>query len=373
MYIYQRYILRHLTGVFLASVFIITGLLFVGNMLKIVYSLAMGIRLVLILKMILYMVPDLLSYALPMSILTSCLLVFGKLSADNELIALRSNGISLVRIISTAVVFAVLIGCISLIQQGIIKPAAFGAWKRLKQELVQANPTALFIPGQTVDVSDDFSIYIGDRKRGILYDLKIMQSRKDSQQDAETPYITAKWGEVINLPQQGRVRLDLYDYKNYLALGTKGGSGIAEEKGERMEIGFDLKTERKRKKQKLVKTDIDEMTIKEIQIQRKIAGERGGNTLEYTLEMNKRIVFSLSCIAFAMLGIPLGIKMSRSEKMIGFAVSLPLFLSYYMAQSLIRKLDGKPQWHPEMLLFLPNLIIALAGLWLFYRIYRGAK
>ena len=59
--------------------------------------------------------------------------------------------------------------------------------------------------------------------------------------------------------------------------------------------------------------------------------------------------------------------------MIGFAVSLPLFLGYYMAQSMIRKLEERPQYHPEVLLFLPNIIMALVGLWLFYKIYRGAK
>ena len=87
------------------SVFIITALLFVGNIIKIVESISMGISLSTIFKTIFYMVPWLLSFALPMSVLTACLLVFSKMSADNELIALRSSGISLLRIVLPAVMF----------------------------------------------------------------------------------------------------------------------------------------------------------------------------------------------------------------------------------------------------------------------------
>ena len=91
------------------------------------------------------------------------------------------------------------------------------------------------------------------------------------------------------------------------------------------------------------------------------------------MEINKRVLFSLACVAFAVLGIPLGIKVHRGEKAIGFAVSVPLFLAYYVADLMIRQLKDKPHLHPEILQWLPNIIMVTIGILLLRKIYRGVR
>ena len=363
MYIYQRYILRRLAVVFLASVLVVTGLLFVGNVLRIIENISLGIKFVTFVKSIVYLVPDLLSYALPMSILTACLLVFARLSAENELIALRTNGISLVSIVAPALIFALIIGCLSLVQLGLIKPAAYAAQKRLIRES-GVNPAALFIPRKEIKVGD-YMVFIKKRKGGVLYDIIIKQVSKTNRRGGDTPFVKAKWGLVKNFPERKIMRLELYEYSGLLAMG----SGVANEQGRKMEIEFNLESSA----EKLVKTDEDEMTMKELFVYCRIARDQGKNTLVYTMESNKRIVFSLACVAFAVLGIPLGIKVHRGEKSIGFALSLPLFLAYYMADLMIRQLKNTPQYHPELLQWLPNIVMVIIGLLLFRKIYRGAR
>ena len=51
-----------------------------------------------LLTFIAYVLPFSLIFTIPWGLLTAILLVFGRLSADNELIALRSNGVSIGRI-----------------------------------------------------------------------------------------------------------------------------------------------------------------------------------------------------------------------------------------------------------------------------------
>ena len=360
MYIYQKYILRRLITVFVASVVIVTGLLFVGNILKVIEKISLGIKAGSFFKMMLYMVTNLLSYALPMSILTACLLVFGKLSAENELVALRTSGISLVKIVLPVAIFALLIGCFSMVQLGIIKPAAYAATRNFSQQ-IKKNPTALFIPGQEVKLAG-YLFFIEKREGNILYNVMIKQA---SERQEKTPFVKAEWGEIKVFPNRDTMRLELHNYTGRLAMGE----GTADEKGEQMEITFDLGLGSKTR----LKTYKPEMSMKELLIHRSLIKNDRLERLEYTLQINKRITFSLACVAFAALGIPLGISVHRSEKAIGFAVSLPLFLAYYIADLLIYQLRKKPYLHPEILQWLPNIILIALGLWLFRRIYRGAK
>jgi lipopolysaccharide export LptBFGC system permease protein LptF len=358
MYIYQKYILRRLIIVFVASVVIVTGLLFVGNILKMIEKIAFGIKAMSFFKMMLYMVPNLLSYALPMSILTACLLVFGKLSAENELIALRTSGISLMKIVLPVVLFALFIGCFSMVQLGVIKPAAYSARRNFSKQ-IKKNPTALFIPGQEVKLAG-YLLFIEKREGNILYNVMIKQA---SEQQEKALFYKGEWGEIKVFPKRDTMRLELHNYTGRLAMGE----GTAEDKGDQIDFTFDLGLRSKPR----LKTYKPEMSMKELIIHRSLIENNEEQRLKYTLQINKRITFSLACIAFAAIGIPLGISVHRGEKAIGFAVSLPLFLAYYVADSMIHELQKKPHLHPEILQWLPNIILIALGIWLFRRIYRG--
>jgi len=360
MHIYQKYILKRLIAVFIASVIVVTCLLFVGNILKLIENVSLGLRIISFMKMILYMIPNLLSYALPMSMLTACLLVFGKLSAENELIALRTSGISLIKIVLPVMIFAVLIGCLSMVQLGLIKPAAYSAQRKFARE-ARKNPAALFIPGQEVKLAD-YLFFIDKRKGNILYNVMI---KKAGEQSENTPFVKSKWGEVKSFPNRGTICLRLYNYSGRMTMGE----GTAGEKGEMMEISFDIESGA----DTLVKSKRAEMSIRELLIYRRLTRNDELKKLEYTLEINQRMTFSMACVAFAVLGIPLGISVRRGEKTIGFAVSLPLFLAYYVADIMIFQLRNKPHFHPEILQWLPNIIMVMIGLWLFRRIYLGRK
>ena len=59
-------------------------------------------------------IPYLLSYTLPMSVLFATLLLFGRLSAESELVAMRSGGLSLFQIAAPLLGFAILLSVFSL-------------------------------------------------------------------------------------------------------------------------------------------------------------------------------------------------------------------------------------------------------------------
>jgi lipopolysaccharide export system permease protein len=89
------------------------------------------------------------------------------------------------------------------------------------------------------------------------------------------------------------------------------------------------------------------------------------------LEAHKRIAGSLACLAFVLIGIPLGVKTQRRETSIGVAISLLLALGYYFFVILAETFKNKPQYYAEWILWSPNLVFELLGLILIWRVSRA--
>jgi lipopolysaccharide export system permease protein len=77
---------------------------------------------------------------------------------------------------------------------------------------------------------------------------------------------------------------------------------------------------------------------------------------------------ALAVLSLALIGVPLGIKVSRRETSANFGVAVGLTLAYYLMTVSIKVLDRHPEYRPDILLWLPNLIFIVAGFWLMKRI-----
>ncbi len=76
-------------------------------------------------------------------------------------------------------------------------------------------------------------------------------------------------------------------------------------------------------------------------------------------ELNKRFSFSLACVTFALIGIPLGITAHRQETTVGFGLSLVVALTYFLIIIVVNTFREKANVHPELLIWLPNVIFLL--------------
>jgi lipopolysaccharide export system permease protein len=79
---------------------------------------------------------------------------------------------------------------------------------------------------------------------------------------------------------------------------------------------------------------------------------------------------ALAVLSLALIGVPLGIKVSRRETSANFAVAIGLTLAYYVTTLAVKVLDRHPQFRPDLLLWLPNIILLIAGIWMLTRIDR---
>jgi lipopolysaccharide export system permease protein len=87
-------------------------------------------------------------------------------------------------------------------------------------------------------------------------------------------------------------------------------------------------------------------------------------------EINKRFSFPIACLVFALVGVPLGITAHRRETSFGFAASLVVGVFYFLFIIVADTLRANPKLHPELLVWLPNVLFLGLGWWLFRRLSR---
>ncbi|MCX7847708.1 MAG: LptF/LptG family permease [bacterium] len=98
------------------------------------------------------------------------------------------------------------------------------------------------------------------------------------------------------------------------------------------------------------------------------------SSLEYRsmcqAEINYRYSYAFAAIAFAIIGIPLGIRAHRSEKTIGFLICLALIAVHYAMVISIMAFSEKYVMRPDLLVWIPDLLFLVTGVLLLWRNHR---
>ncbi|MES2697016.1 MAG: LptF/LptG family permease, partial [Verrucomicrobiota bacterium] len=100
------------------------------------------------------------------------------------------------------------------------------------------------------------------------------------------------------------------------------------------------------------------------------AAEYKSDEMKAELIVQERFNLALAVFSFALIGVPLGIKVSRRETSANLGLALGLVLSYYLLTMVVKSLDRRPEFRPDLLIWLPNLGFIALGFWLFSRIDR---
>src|SRR5215203_3042742 len=167
MKLIDRFISRELIVNLLFAVAMLSLVLIVGNIFRRLLPLLVNhdVPVEYLISFIAYVLPFSFIFTIPWGLLTAILLVFGRLSAENELVALRANGVSVGRVCVSLAFIAVLCTAICLWLNVQVAPAAQQRMRATILSLATGNPMALFGSDQVIDQFPGRKIYVG-RKQG---------------------------------------------------------------------------------------------------------------------------------------------------------------------------------------------------------------
>jgi lipopolysaccharide export system permease protein len=369
MKIIDRYVGSSVLFTALFGVLVLSLVLVLGNIFKELLNILVNNPDVPILGVLYFMalvLPFSLTFTIPWGFLTAILLVFGRMSADSEFVALKANGISIPRASAPVFALGTILSGLCFWINAEIAPRAEQAMKMALVDIATTNPAALFRADEVVDAFPDRRVYVGGKDGDRLLNITVFELGEDSR---VRRMVHAREGSIRPDIENSRLLLHLYnakfeqrDQKDPGNLG-KIQQGISVEEGV-FPLALDKFFKQFRSERRLTAYSLGELY-------HHLGEAVGKRRLETLVEFNRRFSTSLSCLAFALIAVPLGITAHRKETSVGFAISLVVAFGYFFFIIIANTFRGEPNAFPQLLIWLPNIIFFALGGWLFRRLARN--
>jgi lipopolysaccharide export system permease protein len=362
--ILDRYVFREIAVPFLFGLSIFTLVLLLARLLKLIELLVnRGVPFGSIARLFAYIMPSFLEVTVPMAMLLAILVAFGRLSADSEMVALRSSGLSLYQLVTPVAVFVLLATITAGALAFYARPWSNRALKGALFDIARTRASAGMKPQVFNDEFPGLVIYIegvdaiSDRLHHVLI--------SDERNPGEHNTIFAREGMMVSDPEAQTVTLRLHDG----FIHTTGTQEAAEyqTRFESYDVSLDLRQafaggEREH--------DPKELTMG--QLRRAITAKRAaGRAYRAELvEYHRNFSIPFACVVFGLVAVPLGVQPVRAARSRGFALSLVVIFTYYVLFSAGQALAEQGLVPAIVGLWLPNVIFAAIGIYLFRRAAR---
>lgn len=381
MNILDRHIFRSVLFTSVAAMALFAFVLMAGNIIRDLMGpmLAGQMQLLTFGRLVLLLLPFVMYYALPLGMLTGVLLTLGRLSSDSEVTAMRAVGISIPRIAAPVFVlafFGVLVGLRVNFES---MPWARVQYHREFAAAMRANPLSFIRPKTFIRDFPGCVIYVGSMEGNAVKDFWWWQL--DSERRV-VRFVRAESGRVDYDESQNAFVVTLNhatdeehdkaapaDFTQPLKISTLG-----EVDPFKLSLAkyFGVQT---------VHQKLPWMTYRELMAEEsRLAalkvppgGEaaRRHSLLLVKLTIQDKLNMAVAIFSFALIGVPLGIKVSRRETSANLGVAVVLALAYYCLIVAVGWLDNHPELHPELLLWVPNVVFVCLGIWLLRRLDRA--
>jgi lipopolysaccharide export system permease protein len=373
MSILDRYIGRQIASSAFFAVAVLSVVLVLGNAFKQLFELLLNRNAPadIILSFLRYILPFSLTYTIPWGFLTAVLLVFGRMSAEYELIALRSSGISFPRICRMVAVLGLLCSGICLWISVDFGPRAQADYKQAIYNLAINRPLSLFEGDKVIDSFPGHKIYVGHSDGKQLHNLLVFELGSGSE---PKNFIFARRGKIRPDIPNRRLLLEIFDahYEERDRINpdnlSKMRHGITVQ-STTLPIPLTELLDQSKNKRRL-----STMTVGELK--QELAGGtplgqdvgRARELSEVRWELNRRFAFAFASVALGLIAVPLGITAQRKETSAGFLLSIVVAFVYFFLMLMVGWVKGRPEWHPEWLVWAPNAVFLGLGAVLFGRL-----
>ena len=328
-----------------------------------------GLPLFLAIKVLFYSLPSFLVLSFPMAVLLSTLLAYGKLSANSELLALKSLGIKTSRIIAPAIAVSIFMTGLTFYFNDNLVPAS----NKLAESTLRAGIGSSF-SSEKVKHNIMFSRY------GSKIDSATNKPTKTNQFLTHIFYASLFENNIMqevtvldfsrqDIQQILKAKSAVFDKKNSSWIFTNGSIVSIDQGGQTTNIQFEkyrypfiegpLDLAR-------IPKDATEMSLKQALEAERIYKETGNlkEIRRIQVRIQEKFTLPCACLVFGLIGSSLGSKSNlRSSKSQGFGLSVILILIYYVMSFVFSSLGVKGLFSPIIATWLPVLISMGGGIY----------
>jgi lipopolysaccharide export system permease protein len=327
-------------------------------------------------RLVVLLLPYVAVHALPIGLLTAVLLVLGRLSSQHEITAMRAAGLGLGYIARPVWLIATLAAALALWLNFQTMPAARVAYRETLVAAVRQNPLNFIVPRTFIREFPGYVIYVGARDGAELRDFWLWQlderQRVLSVARAARGTLDFRASDGVLLLTLREVGLEARDREQPEDFSRPQPVGNSDELAVELKFGGVFKNLN-------LKPKIGWMTLPQLRERRAALEARGASLspaeqAELTrikVTVQERAAGGLAVLAFTLIGVPLGIRVSRKETSANLGLAVALVLGYYFLTTLIGLLERAPALRPELWMWLPPLLYAAVGLVLFRRLDRA--
>jgi len=373
MLILERYIGRSFLGAALLTWLMLTFVLLVGLLMKVTTLVSRGLKPEIVWRYVSLGVPETFAITIPLSVLVAALLVFGRLSADSEIAAIRACGVNLLKLMRGPVLAGLLLTAFCFYVQNEVSPQSNLERRKYAGSMDASSGLALFEPGRFIRDFPNIEIYFQRRQGDFLHNIIITDSTNPSR-----PRLVR--AEKAEITQQGLdIRLVFHHAEIDPFHPDRPGKATSDRFTHTLTNAFKEVRVYPQDKNRNLHELIEEIPKAKKALEKARASFRespgeGMNRFMFQMgkarlrniyfEINRRVAFSLTPVCFILIGITLGIRSHRRESTVGIGIALGVAFSFYVCQVAAEAAVRSPFFPYYLLIWFPVALCLGIACWL---------
>lgn len=411
----NKYLLRESLIPFLLSLLTITLVLFLQFLIRSFDRfLGKGLDLTIIVEYLFLNLSWIIALSIPMSLLLSSVMTYGRMSEQNEITALKSAGVNFWSLIRPSLYFGALVGFLLCLFNNFLLPEMNFKARLLAKDIYQKKPELIIEPGYFFDMIPGYTMIASNIAENSFSEVKIFSKNNNEYQTtiyANNGNLISKDNLItINLFNGEMHEIGLKDYNHYRRIkfqkhqmvmtlenlmldrnnsGTRSDREMTVpmmntqienyhflinqsfERINQLQIDSENFIGDKNSLNSLIEnlesnSNTNELInensiILQLKNEKSLINNYEKNINQFGVEIHKKFSLAVACLLFVLVGSPLGIMIKKGGISIAAGLSIAFFLVYYILLIWGEQMADRSLMSPALGMWIPNIFLAISG------------